>query len=571
MPSNKYDVAIIGSGLAGSLTALYLQQQQPHLSIALLGEPASKRPIVGESLTEFSTMFLHELGLTDHLEQEHFHKYGLSFYFKETTGGGQYAMHEAPAIPPIPSNMLNRTVFDEKLNERISESEVERFPVRVKDVDLIDDDSHRVHLKTGEEIDAKWLIDCSGRNRFLVRKLGLGTKPRHQRSCFWFRMNNFDRSLLDSIPQVKQKQHCFDSYYVTHHFMGKGNWIWLIPMRDSDGKQTMSVGIVYRPDLVPAHIRSMEQFSEQIENEHPELAEFLQSGSVVDTNSYSNYMYGTSQLYSSNRWAVIGDAGLTVDPLYSTGIVMNAIQIKQVEVMIAADQKNELSKESIDQFQSIFFAMHEGLQNEISNLYEVMDDPYQCQWRVHFASSFYFYFLLPCWLNGYMLTPNGIRFMLKVIEDGQRKVMSLNQLLSQASKEKGHTSALDLPNRYSSSVNWNLWGPDESKLKGYLQQLTQSFICYRLEILKDAGWKHLMQHSQFLSLDALNYVGLKILQLTRIPVVRNACHVPSAECNVNQQKNLAGSTINHNDHRKSKRKKQPNIFSPSPLRQTNSN
>lgn len=170
-----------------------------------------------------------------------------------------------------------------------------------------------------------------------------------------------------------------------------------------------------------------------------------------------------------------------------------------------------------------------------------------------------------------MLTPNGIRFMLKVIEDGQRKVMSLNQLLSQASKEKGHTSALDLPNRYSSSVNWNLWGPDESKLKGYLQQLTQSFICYRLEILKDAGWKHLMQHSQFLSLDALNYVGLKILQLTRIPVVRNACHVPSAECNVNQQKNLAGSTINHNDHRKSKRKKQPNIFSPSPLRQTNSN
>ena len=34
--------------------------------------------------------------------------------------------------------------------------------------------------------------------------------------------------------------------------MGRGNWIWLIPMRTEDDTELMSVGIVSRPDVYDA-------------------------------------------------------------------------------------------------------------------------------------------------------------------------------------------------------------------------------------------------------------------------------------------------------------------------------
>ena len=43
-------------------------------------------------------------------------------------------------------------------------------------------------------------------------------------------MPDFDRRILMELPVVKDKQNSCDSYYVTHHFYGKGYWIWIIPM-----------------------------------------------------------------------------------------------------------------------------------------------------------------------------------------------------------------------------------------------------------------------------------------------------------------------------------------------------
>jgi hypothetical protein len=61
--------------------------------------------------------------------------------------------------------------------------------------------------------------------------------------------------------------------------------------------------------------------------EHPVIAQLVQSGRIVDTNIYRNYFYETARSYSKRGWFIIGDAGDTVDPLYSTGISMTSIQI----------------------------------------------------------------------------------------------------------------------------------------------------------------------------------------------------------------------------------------------------
>src|SRR5690606_16248401 len=110
----------IGTSVAGNMAAAHLSQQFPDLDIVIIGPAENKHPIVGESLTEFSTYFLHNLGYARYLEEKHFHKYGLSFYFKENLDNPAervYSAHEAPAIPPMPSNQINRFTLDKRLFE----------------------------------------------------------------------------------------------------------------------------------------------------------------------------------------------------------------------------------------------------------------------------------------------------------------------------------------------------------------------------------------------------------------------------------------------------------------------
>src|SRR5438445_13188684 len=84
--SNRYDVAILGGGLAGLTLALQLKRQRPETSIFI----AEKRPgpapeaafKVGESTVEVSAHYFGEkLGLTDHLESQQLRKFGLRWWF----------------------------------------------------------------------------------------------------------------------------------------------------------------------------------------------------------------------------------------------------------------------------------------------------------------------------------------------------------------------------------------------------------------------------------------------------------------------------------------------------------
>jgi hypothetical protein len=128
---------------------------------------------------------------------------------------------------------------------------------------------------------------------------------------------NFDPDILGRIHALKKKNRAFVPYFVTHHFFGKGNWIWCIPMRSPEGQPLISIGITYRKDIYPyGEVRTMEQFLECVGREHEVIVELARSGTVVDTNFYSSYMWECRQRYSPYGWYIIGDAGDT--PIRST-------------------------------------------------------------------------------------------------------------------------------------------------------------------------------------------------------------------------------------------------------------
>jgi flavin-dependent dehydrogenase len=509
-------LVVIGSSISGGLAACYLKLRFPDCEVISIQKPNAKFPVVGESLTEFSTLLIHEIGLGAYLEEQHFHKYGLTFHFKEKIDDPTdytYATHEATRIPPMPSNQLNRFTMAVRLRERAKELGVNIIDGTVTDVSIREGGPHQVtYTADGGDpvsIETRWVVDASGRNRVLARKLGLKKPSQFQRSSFWFRLEGFDKGILGRMQQVKTPHHCFDSYYVTHHFLGRHNWIWAIPMRPGQAeadRDLISIGIVYRPDLYKREISSVDEFLSEVGAEHPVVADLVRSGRIVDTNIFRNYFYETKQSYSRNGWFIIGDAGDTVDPLYSTGMAMTSLQIKQVAALIEADRNGALSEEYVSDFEGLYKTIRDNLQYEIGRMYEVMGDPFQAHLRMHCASAFYFYVLLPSWLCGYITDPVGARVLKKVIEDGVGRFESLRALLPVASKRLGKLPASEIKNLYHQTVNWGLSGPSERMMPRDFAKCSLFFARIRLFVLRKAGWHQWPKHLGLCLVDVLKAV-----------------------------------------------------------------
>ena len=499
MKESTQDVVIVGSSISGNLIASHLKKTQPDLSVTIVGPREENLPIVGESLTEYSTHFLYQLGLGRYLEEEHLHKYGLTFHFKEDINNPEdrrYSTHESLAIPAVPSKQINRFTFDKRISELAEELGVKHLEATVTDIALGKDSPHQLTIKNGaiSELSAKWLIDASGRRRLLANKLNLVQKPEFQRSAFWFRLVDFDQTFLERMESIKPPQTAFDSYYVTHHFFGKGNWLWCIPLRDPEHKNMISIGITYRPDVFPGKVKNIDSFLEYVSSEHPAVVEMIESGTVHDTNFYSKYRYDVNELYSDDRWFIVGDAGGTVDPLYSTGVVMTAIQSTQVGEIIRREREGSLKKSYTADIQNAFTTLRSSIQSEITALYEVMHDPYQSNWRMQLATVQYFYFFLPSWLNGYMVDQVGSKWVKDVIETGNDDYRSFLELIDAASKRLGKSGVEKIRYHYDKTVNWNLWGPSDELFGKYFSRLCFYLARFRFELLRDAGWKNWPMH-----------------------------------------------------------------------------
>jgi len=480
-------VVIMGNGIIGNLAALYLRRRLPSdVGLTIVGpESRGGLPVVGESTIEITAQFLeNRLGLGEYLRKTHYPKYALTYYFKLDPANPEdrrYSVQcnerdpedlapldgwEGPMARP-PSWQLNRSVFDRDIQAMASATPgIERLFGKVKAVDL-DAGGHRLTVdgEDGEQhtLEADWVIDATGRRQILAKQLGLRQRAREkQRDCFWFRLADFDRDILKDIealgpmPPAEGEPYHYDRYYSTHHFMGKGNWIWLIPLRTEDGSELISIGLSTRPEVYPHDVRSIDAFMEHVGALHPVITELVASGRVLDTNTYANYRYVIDQAYSEDRWCIIGDAAFAPDPLFSNGLAFSTIQIEQVGEMIARDHAGDHAPEYIKKMEEVFWAPVKGSQNTIADWYETMDDPLLCAARLNFIEISYFYVLLPLVVNGchykpdrldewnFMIASGGSPLQLpKKLEDRRREISTVRpEHFIYQGKEKVNLKAL---------------------------------------------------------------------------------------------------------------------------------
>src|SRR5262245_29872346 len=83
---DRYDVAIMGGGVAGLTLALHLRRARPDARVLVVERQEHPVPEtthkVGESTVEIAAHYLRDtLGLADHLENRQIRKFGLRMFF----------------------------------------------------------------------------------------------------------------------------------------------------------------------------------------------------------------------------------------------------------------------------------------------------------------------------------------------------------------------------------------------------------------------------------------------------------------------------------------------------------
>jgi flavin-dependent dehydrogenase len=502
------DVLVMGGGATGQLAAAYMRMRFPNLTVAVVEGLHKNRPIVGESLVEVSVDFLLELGFGAYLVEEHFPKYGLTYYFKRDIGNPAdrtYIVDEIPTAPPILSFQINRFTFDREVRRRNLQNGVALIDGAVEGVEINGAGLHIVTVRNadGEKqtLNARWLVDATGRNRVLAKQLQLQETVKEQKNVFWFRLMNFDPEILSRIHGLKKQNRAYVPYFATHHFFGKGNWIWCIPMRSPENQPLISIGITYRKDVYPhGEVRTMEQFCECVGREHPVVVELARSGAIVDTNYYGSYMWECRQRYSSDRWYIIGDAGDTVDPLYSVGLALSSLQIRQIAAIIQRELNGSGTREFTKDLDTVLAAFQRSVTRDTTRLYECMGDAYQCHLRVHLAVVKLFHLGLPLIMNDYLWDPLGVKLVnwfssLDTLEADSKKIQEL--IREVAANPKNRTVENFIKVQSCASMNFPYFEHHrEEDIAASLSKMAFDLARLRLSLLGKLGWRGLFSFNQ---------------------------------------------------------------------------
>lgn len=383
------DVAICGGGFAGLLLARQLSREHPDLSVAVIDR--LERPLpeaafkVGESTVELAAYYMRDmLGLAEYLDGAHLRKMGLRFFFKSTTGKfvdrPEYGLSK---FATHPTYQIDRGRLENDLRAMIEADGVQMIEGARIDALVLGEDgaAHEVRYYQGSDgsevksLTARWLVDSSGRSRMLQRQLGLSKQREADHHAVWFRVEG-KLDVEDLVPDSETDWHDRvpgrKRFHATVHLVDKGYWVWLIPLASGH----TSVGIVATKDYHPLEgFKSREKAMEWLHKHEPDLAARMAAHPMMDFGVIRNYSHTSGQVFSGDRWACTGDAGVFSDPMYSPGADLIAFANTSISWLIGEDKAGRLTHEMAEEKSKFVISIGELLTRSIQVNYHLLGSP----------------------------------------------------------------------------------------------------------------------------------------------------------------------------------------------------
>ncbi len=272
------DAVIVGGGPSGA-TAGRLLAEWGH-KVAILSAPADPRRALAECLPPSNRKLFQFLGILDAIDAAGFYR---------TTGNTVWWGGGERRVEPYPDGwgyQAPRTEFDALLLGLARTA-----GARVRLGKAVARDGPRIHFR-GEEIAARFIVDCSGRSGVLARLLGARQPERRMVALCGVWRNPTGWKLPDESHTLVEQ---YDS-----------GWAWSVPVSKS--------------------VRFVAFMVQKRSNYAQELAKTSAFRAIFEHNSMANEPWGrdasvyTARQFCGRGFAIAGDAGATIDPLSSFGV-----------------------------------------------------------------------------------------------------------------------------------------------------------------------------------------------------------------------------------------------------------
>ena len=305
----KRDVVVIGAGPAGCVAGMRLVERG--YSVLCLESGFFPRHVVGESLLPRCNALLEQAGLLDAVAARGYMvKHGAVFLRGDDRE--RFCFAEGLKDDPPTTFQVPRDDFDQVLATAARRAGLDlRFGQRVSGADFDRDGATvtatDVELESSYQVEARFVLDCSGYGRVLARLLDL-ERP----SELPPRVACYTHVEGDLRPDADLEG---DIWICVHPDNG---WIWIIPF--ANGRT--SIGMVCDQD----HWRGLDGNHRQrlfafLRREPNAAARLARAVPVAPTRELGGYSTRVTAL-SGKRWALAGNASDFLDPVFSSGVTL---------------------------------------------------------------------------------------------------------------------------------------------------------------------------------------------------------------------------------------------------------
>jgi len=390
------DVAIIGSGFAGSLTALALLTRGRR--VALIEKGRHPRFAIGESSTPLANLLLEELADRYDLPRVRaFSKWGtwqrrrpevacglkrgFTFFFHEPgrafgsdTGRDRQLMVGASPHDEIADTHWYRPDFDHALvREAEREGAIYLDETRLEGIRQEGDKTTLEGSRQGSSIrvTAPFVIDASGPRGFLHGALNLGEQTRRwlpPTEGLYTHFSNVERwdrlHDTDEVPPYPMDDAAL-------HQVFPGGWIWIL--RFNNGITSAGAALT---DRLAASLGASEGEPawRRLLASLPSVADQFRDAQPVLPFVHSPRIAFRSARVAGTNWALLPSAAGVIDPLLSTGFPLALLGI--LRLVDALDRTSDSGREAaLAEYERVTLAELDITERLVAALYANMDAP----------------------------------------------------------------------------------------------------------------------------------------------------------------------------------------------------
>ncbi len=252
----------------------------------------------------------------------------------------------------------------------------------------------------------------------MKRRLNLQEDVSHNVNAIWFRLGaqlqvddwSDDPEWRTRVGKVPRR------WLSTNHLLGRGYWVWIIPLATG----STSIGVVADPRLhALSKLNRFDKAMDWLEQHEPLLASKIapHCDQVQDFMAAKRLARASRQVFSTNRWALTGEAAVFLDPLYSPGIDYIAIGNTMICKLVQQDLEGLPIDQLAPKLESTFLLLFQNNLLTYEDQYPLFGNPRVMSLKYVWDYAVYWSFPALLYFNEKIAEPSFLQSIGKDIQE----------------------------------------------------------------------------------------------------------------------------------------------------------